>query len=649
VHADEFYNSDGSVGECKFASMVGIQYNDIGGDGVQWNAGDVKGVSGNWIQSKRTLDVADITAPDAHRYPNMGDVVAVPPNTKVEFGYWAWNYTGHDVTIDTALIFTSRANPNSGDLTKLGSGGSYMNVGMNGFPTRSGKVINAYPGTYGLRTNDTGRVVYFFNTIQPIQLQSFNATPVWSGANLSVRYDMVLKNVSSYNLCNIRVRDVMPSGAVYDQSHCINAGQTMTVSYSENWGTTYPTTIVNDPATIWDNNSHTESPNVAMPNISDGSNTETRPAIAMRDDSNATAGWNASQPTWGQINNPPMQVTLIPYWFNSGSAQLDLDPNVSLVKTVSDKDETNVKKNTAGNKEDITYSINVSNTGGRASNVSVIDDYDQNYLTITEPNGGTNNGDTIAWSIPTLEHGQTVSYTVKAKIKDLAQGNYQFINKAWTINPNTPEDKTTTNVNAKAIIALNKTVTDSDETNVKVDTIQGDHYSDTERKLTFHINYSNNGDADATNVVLTDDLSQFINDGVFKNIENISNGGTYDSRFFIISINPYRIGSLKFGSKALANNLLHKVCKSLSSSKEEFSTIGIANFNGICLISSTPLCSRNLCASSNISIVFFHLINRNLSVIIPTISFRGALIFFAKKLPTLLAVSRPTTPNFDVS
>lgn len=245
-----------------------------------------------------------------------------------------------------------------------------------------------------------------------------------------------------------------------------------------------------------------------------------------------------------------MQVTLIPYWFNSGSTQLDLTPNVSLVKTVSDKDETNVKTNTAGNKEDITYNINVTNIGGRTTNVSVIDDYDQSYLTITDANGGTNNGDTITWSIPTLEHGQTNTYTVKAKIKDLAQGNYQFINKAWTINPNTPEDKTTTNVNAKAIIALNKTVTDSDETKVKVDTVQGDHYNDNERKLTFNISYSNNGDADATNVVLTDDLSQFVSDGVFKSVDNISNGGTYDSNTHIITWN---IGTLADGDSGTVN------------------------------------------------------------------------------------------------
>jgi len=548
VKADEFYNSGGSIGECKFASMVGIQYNDIGGNGVQWDNANVRGVSGNWIQSVRTLDIADITYPDAHRYPNMADVVAVPPNTRVEFGYWAWNYTGHDVTVDTAVIFTSRADPNNGDLTQLGAGGSYVSVGMNGFPTRSGKAINAYPGTYGVRTNDAGRIVYSFNTIQPVQLQSFNATPIWSGANLSVRYDMVLRNVSTYNLCNIRVRDVMPSGAVYDQSHCINSGQSITVSYSENWGTSYPASIINDPATIWDNNSHTESPNVTMPNIYDGGNAESRPAVAMRDDSNAPAGWNASQPTWGQITNPPMEVTLIPYWFNSGSTQLDLTPNVSIHKTVSDADETNVKTNTSVNRENITYNVSVQNTGGRTLNVNVLDDYDQNYITITNSNGGVDNGDTITWTIPALEHDQTVNYTVQAKIKDLAHGNYTFKNSAKTTNPETPPDETTTNVNARATITLDKRVTDSDENNVNANTVQGDHYSEDERHLTFNINYTNTGDADATGVVLIDNLSEFSNAGLLNRVENISNGGVYDSNTHIITWNISNLGDGESGS-----------------------------------------------------------------------------------------------------
>ena len=47
----------------------------------------------------------------------------------------------------------------------------------------------------------------------------------------------------------------------------------------------------------------------------------------------------------------------------------------------------------------LTYSINVTNIGNAtATNITIVDDYDETVLTITDSGGGTDNGDTITWN-----------------------------------------------------------------------------------------------------------------------------------------------------------------------------------------------------------------------------------------------------------
>lgn len=549
VHADNFYSSGGNVWECNVAGVVGVQYNSLGGGGVNWNSGQVTGVSGSWIQNRNLLDVADITYPNAHKYPGLADEVAVPPNTRVEFGYWVYDYTWHDVFVDRLEFFVSRPNPDDGDLTRLGSrSDGYANIGANGLGTRGGKrIISDRNEWFGVRETSGGRIFYSFDTIQPIQAQSFNASHSWSGSNLTVTYTLVVRNVSSYNVGNIRIRDVMPSGAVYDQTHSFSAGQTRTFTWSENWGTSYPDSIVNDGVRIWDNNTYSESPTQTRSSINDLGNPADRPAALFRNDSNSPSGWSANQPIWGQTERPPITVRIIPYWFDYGSTDIDLPANVITTKTVTDSDETNVENNSAGNREELTYNIEVRNIGGRATNVEVVDDYDQNFITITNAGGGSDNNDTITWTIPTLEHNQTQTYTIEARIIDLDHGSYIFENTAGT---EWGDDSTTTTVNANADIRIQKRVTDSDEILVQENTIEGDHYSESERRLTFNVDYQNVGDADATGVVILDDLSEFQDAGVLNRVENVSHEGIWDTSTNTISWDIGNLGDGESGQVA---------------------------------------------------------------------------------------------------
>lgn len=516
VHADSFYPS-GNVGGCHVATVVGVQYNSIGGNGVNWNSSDIDGVNGNWIQSHHFTQVADITYPDAHRYPYIADRVAVPPNTRVEIGSWTYSYADHGVNIDAIHLFTSRSNPADGDLTRLGAGGSYGTVNMNGFPDRSGKYITTGSlGYFPDRVSSYGQVIYSFETIQPIQLQSFTATPIWNGANLTVRYTAVIRNVSAYNLCNIRFRDVMPSGAVYDQTHCINSGQNLTITYDENWGTNYPNTIVNDPATIWDNNWHEETQSGTQPSVMTFDDPTIRPGVVMRDDLGAPSNWNAGQPVWGQIERPPIIVALVPYWFNSGQVQLEVPPVLSVTKTVTDEDETNVETNNSRPNDDITYNITVRNTGGHANNVVVVDDYDQSLLAIINSGGGADNGNTITWNIPVLQHDETRTFQIQARTTSpLAHGSYNAPNLVTVDSDETTpiNDSTRTTITAEVRMEIDKTVSDSDEAPSGSNHIQGGNPTNTERQATYRIRISNTGDADAHNTVIHDDVTPIIRNG----------------------------------------------------------------------------------------------------------------------------------------
>jgi uncharacterized repeat protein (TIGR01451 family) len=524
VHADSFYSTGGNVANCHVATVVGVQYNSIGGNGVNWDSSRVGGASGNWIQSHHFTEVADITYPDAHRYPYIADKISVPPNTHVEIGAWTYSYANHGVNIDAMHLFTSRPDTSRGDLTRLGAGGNYGSIGMNGFPTRNGKYITTGSlGYFPDRVSTNGQVVYSFNTIQPMQVQSFTATPQWNGENLSVQYTLQLRNISTYTLNNIRVRDVMPSGAVYDQTHNFSAGQTRTITYTEDWGTNYPNNIVNDPVTIWDNNSHEETQSEIQPSVVSFDDPAIRPAVVMRDDTGAPANWNAGQPVWGQVERPPIIVELIPYWFNSEPVALDVNPLLTVAKTVSDIDENLVQENETRPDEEITYDITVRNAGGRADNVVVTDDYDESLIEILDSNGGNDNGDVITWNLQTLEHGEVATFQITAKtISPLSHGIHHTPNTVTVDSDQTTpiEDSTQTNITAEVIMEIDKQVSDSDEDFGDSNHLQGAHPDNTERLSTYSINIKNSGDADAHHVTIHDDVSEVIQNASILNISN---------------------------------------------------------------------------------------------------------------------------------
>jgi PKD repeat protein len=85
----------------------------------------------------------------------------------------------------------------------------------------------------------------------------------------------------------------------------------------------------------------------------------------------------------------------------------------------------------------LTYIITVRNIGGvNATGVTVVDDYDQTVLSITDPDGGNDNGDTITWNGGiTIPAGGQISYNITATVSPAATRGSTFDNTATVTCP----------------------------------------------------------------------------------------------------------------------------------------------------------------------------------------------------------------------
>lgn len=541
VSADSFYPSNDAL-NCNFAMATSVSYrslpsNSTSAGGMSYNSGQVYGASGNYPETHRITDVADITFPDAHRYRGTADRVAVPPNTRIDVGFYVHNYSGHTITAHNGHLFVSRANTDLGDWGRLGAGGSYANVnhiyaGEN--RTRSGRRIQTGNiGTYPanpISNPPLGRTIYSFTTIQPMQIQSRTASPEFlGGGNLRIRYDLTVRNTSQYNLSNIRIIDDLPSGETFDQTENFNSGQTRTFTYYANMGSSYSTNITNSPARVQDPNRHKEEAAIASNSLL-SSNPESRTLIVDRDDAGAPSGWTGRQPDFSAYpNGDYFYIELLPYTIRSGNTTTNVPPNISVEKVVSDDDETRVENNDARPDQEITYDITVRNTGGNATGVTLVDDYEENYINILDADGGNDNGDTITWDIGDLRNQEERTFTIQAQVTaPLDHGTYQAPNTVTVDSNETPptDDSTQTNITAEVIMNIDKTVSDTDETNVGANHIQGAHPDSAERTITYRIEIENTGDADATGVRIVDDISEVL---TYGRIQNISNNGQASS------------------------------------------------------------------------------------------------------------------------
>jgi len=87
----------------------------------------------------------------------------------------------------------------------------------------------------------------------------------------------------------------------------------------------------------------------------------------------------------------------------------------------------------------LTYAITVTNNGSaNATEVTVVDDYDETILTITDPDGGDDDGHTITWNETnpvswdgTIRAGDSVSFAVIAEVASPLSDGIEVVNSVF--------------------------------------------------------------------------------------------------------------------------------------------------------------------------------------------------------------------------
>jgi len=152
----------------------------------------------------------------------------------------------------------------------------------------------------------------------------------------------------------------------------------------------------------------------------------------------------------------------------------------------------------------LNYTIRVTNTGNEdATNVVVIDDYNESVLEITDSDGGIDNGDMISWHIGTLHVGDVKFFHIKANVRVIGEDSliYNFVNVTCDERVNA-SDIETTNIKTVPVLADPLLIITKED---DVDPVEPTY------KLKYTLTVRNVGSGDATNVVITDELPDEVN------------------------------------------------------------------------------------------------------------------------------------------
>ena len=499
VSADPFYPS-WNIYACKFAHTTAIQYSSPG-KGVTYNPSDLSGEANSYIETHRFTDVANPYYPNAKRFAGIADKVSVPPNTKVDIGSYIWNYTGHNVYVDKISLYMSRPNPSDGDLTRLGAvadeGTTCWNSGGSN-TCRTGKKIDAnISTTYAYHENALGKILYSFETIQPIKISSAKVIPELLDGEVRYRYEVTVSNTSTYNLCGITLKQIVESGNTVEMNACINANSEYKfVYYSNPLASSYPRTISHNTVTVSDPNRHTEI--VSIPNNASFESPEETNAVVYRDDQDQSSPSQAfgTQPGWGSENGT-VAVELIPYVVETNSF-IEALPELNISKSfrnISAEENGRMDKTYIVPGDKVEFTLKYSNTGETfAENVKILDNISGIEIDKIEAVNGEVNGNTITWNIPNVNTGNTgeIKYIVYTKKSILGQTS---MNNTVSIEAKRVEKVTTSldipvkypYVRLEKKIKGNTLVTIGDE-------------------VIYQIKIINDSDYEITNLILTDKL-----------------------------------------------------------------------------------------------------------------------------------------------
>ncbi len=171
------------------------------------------------------------------------------------------------------------------------------------------------------------------------------------------------------------------------------------------------------------------------------------------------------------------------------------------------------------------YQLSYGNVGNAdATSVLLTDDIDEAWVVSIDAvtGGGVYDGDVITWSLGTLGAGASSSVTYEATLGDsgyFPDGVTTVTNTAVlsSLEDGPISDTDSVDVTAGASLSLAKSVLGSDD-------VDGDGVLSPGDVVHYALAWSNPGNAPATAVVLTDDVS----DAWIASVDAISSGGSYD-------------------------------------------------------------------------------------------------------------------------
>ncbi len=193
-------------------------------------------------------------------------------------------------------------------------------------------------------------------------------------------------------------------------------------------------------------------------------------------------------------------------------------------------DKTCVKKDTENNcetakiqpTEKVTYTISVTNTGKEtATNVTVVDDYDESLLESINPAENANIDTTdqdgfLSFNVGDIAPDVTVNLTYDATVREDAANGTIVVNTATISADELPDHTVSTQF--PVVLPNNPILSTSDKSCVQLGTSTPCNQASLNpgEKVTYTINVKNTGDTDAFNVKVVDDIDE-------NKLENITN------------------------------------------------------------------------------------------------------------------------------
>jgi hypothetical protein len=410
------------------------------------------------------------------------------------FGY---NFAGHEISIYNAILFLSKQNQTDGNICRLLTRPvctqQHASIKFNGRTISRTGVGISIPKRYTFtRLNTPSKNIFLteIETIQPLKILSQDVDfHINNAHSLILTYEVTVKNDSTYTLPNVILRQ-----GGYVNQKTFGPHEEYTFNFYENRGKYYPIDIHIPAPSIYDPNSHRECSSVGdtssltyLPNA--------RTLFVERDDISFNNGWRGVQADLPSVpNNDLYCVELIPYTVTGDEDFIEVPLSASVRKHIVHNDEllktTNVNPN-----DEITYLIEIENTGGRISDFLFEEKFDKHLEFVSSDCGLRRSTDQLYSLFKRFFFDKekiTCHVTLRVKNDFTENKRYTLINTATagSYMLNKVEDSAQATVDIWNDISVNKTYTLNDD-----------------NSLTFRTNISVTGNTPLKDVTFEDDCT----------------------------------------------------------------------------------------------------------------------------------------------